>query len=90
LIRLRGGARFPQAQLGRWHDEHVGAASGLDLSGGFSGGDAASFVPWLMLNRDGLNVLLHPGTGDDYADHAVHAVWFGRSLPLKPEVFGKR
>src|SRR5262245_33759306 len=29
----------------------------------------ASFLPWLMLNREGLSILLHPGTGDAYADH---------------------
>ena len=29
----------------------------------------ATFVPWLMLNRDGLTVLLHPETGDDLTDH---------------------
>ena len=34
----------------------------------------ASFLPWLMLNRDGLSILLHPGTGDAYADHIDHAV----------------
>jgi hypothetical protein len=28
----------------------------------------ASFLPWLMLNREGLSILLHPGTGDAYAD----------------------
>jgi aromatic ring-cleaving dioxygenase len=32
---------------------------------------------WLMLNRDGLSILLHPGTGDAYADHIDHAVWLG-------------
>jgi aromatic ring-cleaving dioxygenase len=39
----------------------------------------ASFVPWLMLNRDGLTILLHPETGNDYADHTEHAVWCGPS-----------
>jgi aromatic ring-cleaving dioxygenase len=29
----------------------------------------ASFLPWLMLNRDGLSIWLHPGTGDAYAGH---------------------
>jgi aromatic ring-cleaving dioxygenase len=43
----------------------------------------ASFVPWLMLNRDDLTILLHPETGNDYADHTDHAVWFGAILPLR-------
>ena len=45
-----------------------------------------SFLPWLMLNRDGLTVLLHPETGDDYTDHTAHACWFGAVLPLRVEV----
>ena len=41
----------------------------------------AVFLPWLMLNRDGLSILLHPGTGDAYADHIDHAVWLSSVLP---------
>jgi DOPA 4,5-dioxygenase len=48
----------------------------------------AAFVPWLMLNRDGLTILLHPETGDDLTDHTAHAVWFGEVLPLRLHVFG--
>jgi Dopa 4,5-dioxygenase family protein len=40
----------------------------------------ASFLPWLMLNRDGLSILLHPGTDDAYANHIDHAVWLGSVL----------
>ena len=47
----------------------------------------ASFLPWLMLNRDGLIVLLHPETGDDLADHTAHAAWFGAVLPLRLKGF---
>jgi aromatic ring-cleaving dioxygenase len=46
----------------------------------------ATFLPWLMLNRDGLTILLHPGTGDAYADHTDHAVWLGGLLPLRLDV----
>jgi len=42
-------------------------------------------LPWLMLNRDGLTVLVHPETGDDYTDHSAHAVWLGAMLPLRLE-----
>ena len=89
-LRERIARKFPEAQLGRWHDEEVGPHPGSTYQVAFPAAMLAAFVPWLMLNRDGLNVLLHPETGDDYADHAIHAAWFGQSLPLKLEVFGKR
>ncbi len=43
----------------------------------------AAFVPWLMLNRNGLAILLHPNTGRPRADHLVNAVWFGEILPIE-------
>ena len=89
-LRERIAEKFPDAQLGRWHDEHVGPHPGATYQVEFPAAMLASFVPWIMLNRDGLNVLLHPETGDGYLDHAVYAAWFGQSLPLKLEVFGKQ
>ena len=47
-------------------------------------------VPWLMLNREGLDVLVHPLTGDDYEDHATHPLWLGAVLPLKLEILKRR
>jgi DOPA 4,5-dioxygenase len=47
--------------------------------------DAASFgnfVPWLMLNRRGLTVLVHPNTRDERRDHLVHALWMGEMLEI--------
>ena len=49
----------------------------------------ASFLPWLMLNREGLSILLHPGTGDAYAYHIDPAVWLGSALPLRLNVLRK-
>ena len=46
----------------------------------------AGFLPWLMLNHDGLSILLHPETGHDRADHSDHAAWLGAMLPLRLEV----
>ena len=43
-------------------------------------------VPWLMLNRDGLDVLVHPQTGDSVADHTRFALWLGTALPLRLDV----
>jgi DOPA 4,5-dioxygenase len=53
----------------------------------FAPAEFPRLVPWLMLNRRGLDILLHPGTGDDLADHTRHAAWLGERLPLRLEVF---
>jgi aromatic ring-cleaving dioxygenase len=88
-LRERVGAEFPLAKLGRWHDELVGPHPRSMYQIAFPTEMLADFVPWLMLNRDGLTVLLHPETGDDFTDHTAHAAWFGAVLPLRVEVFKK-
>ena len=86
-LRKRLAVEFPGAKLGRWHDEVVGPHPQSMYQIEFPADMLAAFVPWLMLNRDGLTVLLHPETGDDYRDHTAHACWFGAALPLRVEVF---
>jgi DOPA 4,5-dioxygenase len=89
-LRERIAAAFPQAKLGRWHDEEVGPHPQSMYQIAFPSGMLAAFVPWLMLNRDGMTILLHPETGDDLTDHTAHAAWFGAVLPLRLEAFAKR
>jgi len=40
-------------------------------------------VPYLMLNRDGLDVLVHPLTLDAVEDHNSYAIWLGNPVELK-------
>jgi DOPA 4,5-dioxygenase len=42
----------------------------------------ADVVPWLMFNRQGLDILIHPLTDDAFEDHTTHAVWFGKPVEL--------
>jgi len=42
-----------------------------------------NIVPWLMLNRDGLDVLVHPLTTDAVEDHSSYAIWLGNPVELK-------
>lgn len=72
--------------LGRWHDVPVGPHSAAMYQVAFAREQFGSIVPWLMLNRDGLSVLVHPLTGADYADHAQHALWMGEPVPLRLDV----
>jgi DOPA 4,5-dioxygenase len=86
LVRDRVAASFPDARLGRWHDRPVGPHTVAMYQIAFAAERLAVMLPWLMLNRLGLPVLVHPETGDDYADHSEHAAWLGEKLPLKLEV----
>jgi aromatic ring-cleaving dioxygenase len=92
-LREAIGARF-EARLGRWHDQPVGPHPKSMYQVAFAVAEFARLVPWLMLNRAGLSVLVHPVTGDDYEDHARFPLWLGTPLPLdleslrRPEVAG--
>ncbi len=89
-LRERVAAEFPLARLGRWHDALVGPHTQSMYQIAFPSEMLGAFVPWLMLNRDGLTILLHPETGNDYRDHTAHAAWFGAVLPLRLEAFAER
>jgi aromatic ring-cleaving dioxygenase len=86
LLRERVAVAFPAATLGRRHDAPVGPHPQSMYQIAFPSKLLATLLPWLMLNRDGLTILLHPETGNDYADHTEHAVWFGAILPLRLDV----
>jgi aromatic ring-cleaving dioxygenase len=42
-------------------------------------------VPWLMLNRNGLDILVHPLSDNEYDDHTDYALWMGTAIKLKVE-----
>jgi aromatic ring-cleaving dioxygenase len=79
-------ARFA-VRLGRWHDAQVGPHTKSMYQVAFAPAVFADLVPWLMLNRGPLDLLIHPETGDDLADHRDHAMWLGEKLPLRLEAF---
>ena len=56
----------------------------------FSTEQFARFVPWLMLGRGGLDVLVHPNTLAPRDDHLQHALWLGDKLPLHETVLPLR
>ena len=80
-IREAVDAAF-EVELGRWRDEPVGPHPQAMYQVAFAPEVFAGIVPWLMLNREGLDVLVHPNTGDDVADHTDQAMWLGTKLEL--------
>ncbi len=49
-----------------------------------------SIVPWLMFNRQGLDVLVHPLTDDMVDDHTIYALWLGTPVALKIDTLQRR
>ena len=43
-------------------------------------------VPWLMLNHDGLDVLIHPLTDSSYDDRSKNALWIGTPVPMRLDI----
>jgi aromatic ring-cleaving dioxygenase len=81
-IRQWIGERFEVA-LGRVHDVPVGPHTQAMYQVAFTTEVFPRFTPWLMLNRLGLNVLIHPNTGRARDDHLVHALWLGTPLAIR-------
>jgi aromatic ring-cleaving dioxygenase len=81
-LREEIAARFADAVVGRWHDELVGPHLRSMYQVAFPASMLSTFLPRLMLNRNGLTVLLHPESGNAYLDHTEHAAWLGEKLPV--------
>lgn len=73
--------------LERWREEPVGPHPQAMYQIAFKVSEFEKLVPWLMLNRQGLVILIHPETGgDDVADHDVYPLWLGEKLDLNIDV----
>ena len=81
-IREEIGQKFA-VRLGQLHDDVVGPHSSAMYLVIFGNSEFNKLVPWLMLNRCGLSILVHPETGNDLDDHTNHAMWLGEQLDLR-------
>jgi DOPA 4,5-dioxygenase len=84
-LRQAIGEQFA-TQLGRWHDDAVGPHPISMYQVAFAASEFPKVVPWLMLNRQGLRILVHPETGNGYRDHAIYPLWLGEPVALRFEV----
>ncbi|RMY74630.1 hypothetical protein D0864_09979 [Hortaea werneckii] len=75
---------FPELRIYRVWDKPIGphpvAMFEVNL---FTPEQFGAFVPWLVIHRGPLSVLLHPNTGDDVRDHTQLATWMGKPYPLQ-------
>jgi aromatic ring-cleaving dioxygenase len=69
-------------------DEPIGPHAVPQFRFTFTSAQFDRIVPWLMFNRQGLDVLVHPLTDSSYDDHSRYAVWLGAPVPLKLDTLG--
>ncbi len=84
-LRQQIAERFA-VQFGRWHDANVGPHVRAMYQVAFATETFALLVPWLMLNRAGLTVLIHPNTDNPQDDHLEKALWLGEKLDVRGDV----
>jgi aromatic ring-cleaving dioxygenase len=61
----------------------------------FTPAQFGAFIPWLVINRGPLSVLIHPNTVDPVTgegtegerNHTQRATWMGERLPLDTSLF---
>ena len=82
--RLRGtiGGKFA-VEAGELRDEPRGPHPIPQFNVIFNTALFDKVVPWLMLNREGLDVLVHPLTPSSYDDHSKNALWLGTPVQLR-------
>lgn len=76
-------ARFGDIMaMGRFHERPVGPHPKWSYQIAFTPEHLPTLMTWLTLNHSGLDVFLHPNTGNALRDHRDSAVWIGRSHVL--------
>ena len=71
---------------GAFSDEPIGPHPISQFSVIFRTEEFQKIVPWLMLNREGLDVLVHPLTESSYDDHSKNALWLGTPVPKRLDI----
>jgi DOPA 4,5-dioxygenase len=77
-------------EIGRFSGEQVGPHPVPQFQVIFQTEQFQTVVPWLMLHREGLDILIHPLTDDMVDDHTVYAMWLGTPITLKLDTMQRR
>jgi len=73
-------------EVGRLSDEPRGPHPTSQFAAIMHASEFQNIVPWLMLNREGLDVLVHPLTESSYDDHSKNALWLGTPVPMRLDI----
>lgn len=83
-LREAVAARFGgRVRIGRFHDGPVGPHPIGSVELAVQPADFGELIAWLALNHGGLDVFIHPNSGDLLRDHTEGALWLGRPHELR-------
>lgn len=74
--------------VGRFHERPVGPHPRGSCQLSVAAERFGEFAQWAVFNRRGLTIFAHAETGDEFADHKAHVIWFGPSEALDLSVLG--
>jgi aromatic ring-cleaving dioxygenase len=77
------GEKFTAAKIAGLFDGPVGPHPIGNLQIVFGAAEFGTLVPWLMTNRVGLDVLVHPLSEDSLRDHDTDGLWLGTPVKLR-------
>jgi aromatic ring-cleaving dioxygenase len=77
-------------ELGRFSGVAIGPHPVPQFQIIFKEAEFQTVVPWLMLNREGLDILVHPLTDDMVDDHTGYALWLGTPIELRLDTMQRR
>ncbi len=86
-LREKIETEFQDIDMGRFWEKNVGPHPRWSFQVAFHEKDFTKIVSWLMKNRSGLTIFLHPQTGNDLIDHRDYPLWMGECLDLKLDIF---
>ena len=89
IIEGLGGEKF-DVKIGKWHNKPIGPHPNSMYQFTFDASIFSDIILWLSANRNNLNILIHPQSGDNLKDHTDLAIWLGKSLELKLDSFTKK
>ena len=69
-------------RIGPWRDGPMGPHLFAQYQIAFGLDQFPALVPFLMMNRMGLTLLVHPLSGHSREDHTLYAIWAGEVLPV--------
>lgn len=85
----QAGNQF-KVNVGRMHEQPIGPHPVGSCQLSFAADQFGELIPWLAKHRQGLNVLVHPESDDDWLDHTEYAMWLGEPLTLDTSLFSRR